>query len=392
MFPTLKNVNQVFDAIRDRDEFICADKGDYLVFNYLVSFEDTFPTADTKDSELNEKYLIRRECRGLIWLKNEGRFVRRYHKFFNVNERPETDYRKIDLSKPYVILDKLDGSMITPLLVNGELRYGTKMGITDIAAPVEKFVQDKKGYRALWDYLFNTLDMSPIYEWCSRRQRIVIDYPEDMLVLTAVRHNVTGDYMTYDDLVTLSKDFGVPVVKAYNGLGDNVAEILSNVRDMSGIEGFIIRFDDGSMYKIKCQEYMDLHKAVSSLAQEKDVIRMILDNKSDDLKAALADDMRDRIVEFENKLITEIEKTAERLKWEVIAAKDNYGKSKKDFAIKVVNNPKNGFTSDEKGLLFKIYDGADPLKTVLEFVKAHTNTGPRVDSIRYLIGNVRWEF
>jgi len=36
--------------------------------------------------------------------------------------------------------------------------------------------------------------LTPIFEWCSRKQRIVIDYPEDKLVLLAVRENMSGKY------------------------------------------------------------------------------------------------------------------------------------------------------------------------------------------------------
>jgi len=35
---------------------------------------------------------------------------------------------------------------------------------------------------------------TPIFEWCSNKNRIVLDYPEDQLILTSVRHMITGEY------------------------------------------------------------------------------------------------------------------------------------------------------------------------------------------------------
>ena len=52
-------------------------------------------------------------------------------KFFNVNEREETLIQHIDFSQPHLILEKLDGSMITPFEVDSRIRWGTKMGLTD---------------------------------------------------------------------------------------------------------------------------------------------------------------------------------------------------------------------------------------------------------------------
>jgi hypothetical protein len=51
---------------------------------------------------------------------------------------------------------------------------------------------------AIRDFCYDCVidgDMTPIFEWCSRNQRIVVDYPEDMLVLTAVRDNIEGVYI-----------------------------------------------------------------------------------------------------------------------------------------------------------------------------------------------------
>ena len=122
------------------------------------------------------------------------------HKFFNVNERDETRAEHVDLNQEHVILEKLDGSMITSLPLDGQMYWATKMGINDISMGAARFAEANSGYM---DFARDMADakMTPIFEWCSRKQRIVIDYPQDRLVLTAVRDNQSGEYMRYDTML-----------------------------------------------------------------------------------------------------------------------------------------------------------------------------------------------
>ena len=124
-FPKITHIDQVLTVIKDSPEFIVAERENYNVINYMVSMADTFPEV----TDVNAA--IRRECRGLVFDKQGYVIARRLHKFFNVNEKDETQLSKIDLDQPHVILEKLDGSMVTPIPIGDHLRWGTKMGITD---------------------------------------------------------------------------------------------------------------------------------------------------------------------------------------------------------------------------------------------------------------------
>jgi len=124
-FPHITNISDVLPAIEGRDEFVVAVKEGYTVINYNVMMADTFDCN------------IRRECRGIIFDTVTGEIIRRpFHKFFNVNEREETQDHVFDLCRSYTILEKLDGSMIAPFIVNGEMIWGTKMGATEVAEPI----------------------------------------------------------------------------------------------------------------------------------------------------------------------------------------------------------------------------------------------------------------
>jgi len=116
-FPNIYNIDDVLWAIEGRDEFVVAEKEGYTVINYNVMMADTFPDviidADPYDQasgvveQQDYNAAIRRECRGLIFDSKTGEILRRpFHKFFNVNEREETQDHVINLSRPHAIQKK----------------------------------------------------------------------------------------------------------------------------------------------------------------------------------------------------------------------------------------------------------------------------------------------
>lgn len=290
-FPYITNITDVLPAIEGRDEFVVAVKEGYTVINYNVMMADTFDCD------------IRRECRGIIFDTESGEILRRpYHKFFNVNEREETQDNVVDLSQSHAILEKLDGSMIAPFVVNDRMIWGTKMGATEVAEPVEDFVLLHENYSQFARFLIRR-GYTPIFEWCSRKQRIVLDYKEDQLILTAIRDLTTGRYMSWD-LVTNTADlYFIPVVgKWETGVDmDNktMSSFVNYVRDLEDVEGFVVRFSDGHMIKLKCDWYVQIHKAKEKILQDRNIVELILDDKLDDVKAHLPQEDRDRLTEFE---------------------------------------------------------------------------------------------
>jgi len=103
--------------------------------------KDIFPDPEkAPDSRTAYLWKLRRECRGIVF-GNDGKVIaRRFHKFFNVNETDETLSTKINLNRPFVITEKLDGTMISPYFTESKLRYATKAGVTDNTHLVEDFI------------------------------------------------------------------------------------------------------------------------------------------------------------------------------------------------------------------------------------------------------------
>lgn len=283
-FPAILSIDDVLPHIKGRDEFSVVDKGKYKVIGYNLLTNDTF-CSFTDDDYGNA---IRRECRGLIFDSKTNRLIRRpFHKFFNTREREETSSENIDVCGSYIMLHKLDGSMIAPFITSDKvLRWGTKAGETDTSAQILPFIESRSNYI---EFALYTIGMfvTPIFEWMSEENRIVIDYGKPQLIVTSARNMITGEYLGYDVLAELCQQFGVPLVEKFNTKYLNASAIIEDVSQMVGIEGFVICFDNGHMAKIKTNQYVMLHRAKEKLLHERCVANMIVNNTIDDVIAHL---------------------------------------------------------------------------------------------------------
>ena len=189
-FPEIRTIDDVLPHIEGRDEFIVAEREFGIVINYTVAFEDTFAMSGPDDPG----GAIRRECRGLKFYPNGEIAARTLHKWFNVGEREETQPHNIDFNQPHIIEEKLDGSMVHPMLVDRHVRWMTKMGITEVSMQAEEFVAKNSRYSDFAKWCIDNR-LTPTFEWTSPFNRIVVPYKKDELTLLTVRDNVTGIYL-----------------------------------------------------------------------------------------------------------------------------------------------------------------------------------------------------
>jgi RNA ligase len=312
------------------------------------------------------------------------------HKFFNVGERAETQPDLVDLSAPHVILEKLDGSMIRPIPLGDGYRLGTKMGVTDVSRQAEAFVARRLEY----DRLIRAeiaAGRTPVFEWCSRAQRIVVDHPEDRLVLLAVRENRSGRYLGLDELASLLdvSDFrGVELVGTYPGTAASVHGLISDARGASGAEGWVIRFADGHMLKVKSEWYVMRHKALSGLSSEKDVIALLAAAGADDVKPLLAPEPRAKLEAFEKAFHQGFGDEVAHLRQLYAGIRARVGDDRKGFALGEAKE----LPSAVRALMFQAWEGRDLAEELMKLIARNTSSSTKIEEVRWAWGGRRWSF
>lgn len=190
-FVHITHLDDVRHAISE--DFFLAERDWGFVINYHIN---AFPEIkdDMSDEEKALEY-IRREFRGIKFAKDGTILARPFHKFFNWGEK-EAEMAHFNFDDHFVIMDKLDGSMIHPMLVGDKIFWATKMGAEDFHQLVNHFVENSE-----IDYDGFCRDIiakgyTPIFEFISPLKRIVVGYDRTDLILTAIRNNVTGEYVS----------------------------------------------------------------------------------------------------------------------------------------------------------------------------------------------------
>lgn len=378
-FPVIKTIDDVLPHIVGRDEFRVTDKDNYTVINYMVAFENTFLWDDNDPIGSS----IRRECRGITF-DNDGKLIcRKYHKFFNVGEKEETQLNKINLYEPHIVLEKLDGSLISCQPTAEGFVLVTKAGVTDISQQAEVFIADKLNYSRFIKKCIQK-GTTPIFEWCSRKNRIVIDYPEDQLILTAMRYVFEGSYVTYEVMKNYATAWGIPVVKAIAGDDTNITEVVDHIRKWDDGEGVVLRFDTGHMVKIKADQYVLRHKTKDQVSQEKNIIQIILNDDVDDLVSLLTPDDVSRIQQFQQLFWKGVDETTQELIEMYSSGKDI--ESQKDFAVSFVQS----VASNYKPFMFNMRNGRPVKELLIEAISKSLKTVTTVDAARWMWGNYKY--
>jgi RNA ligase len=379
-FPYIEHISQVTPLVKDNPAFVIADKGEYTVINYLLASPEVFPEVDTKEDA------ILRECRGIAFDSKSGKIISRpFHKFFNLEERPETRLIWAETWEKFTAYEKLDGSMIRPLFLPSGMRLGTRMGITDVAMQAEQFIVRYPNYEIFME-LCHKNGYTPIFEWCSRKQRIVLDYSEDNLVLLAIRDTKSGIYLSKADIYEYGHSLGIPVVRASDFR--YMQDVADHTKKLEGQEGYVIVFNSGHRVKVKSDWYVLLHKTKEFVSQEKNLLKCILTNALDDIKPTLPEhDLRD-VEAYEKEVTKGIATVAEFLltKYHLIVNLSQTKLQRKEFAEEAV---KLGPLISP--FMFKLYDNKDIMEEITNTLIKSCGSGTKLNASRWLMNFVKYK-
>jgi RNA ligase len=349
-FPLIKHINDILPYIEHKDEFIIGHKDNYMYVDYVA----TRPNPFIDDEGNLCPYSM--ECRGIKFNMDGTILARPFHKFFNIGEPNGYDWEYLDTNPDYHIYEKLDGSMVHSAILDGKMRLMTRKGITDVSLLAESYLPSSIYQFALKWALQGYKEYNPdkdsnpniqkgfgytvIFEFTSHDNRIVIKYDTPQFTLIGIRHNETGEYIHFKDLqLDDILDIGIEIPVEYNTVSD--------VKGWTDREGVVIVWPNGSRAKLKADDYVLKHKTKEGLLFDKDVIRLVLEDKVDDVIPLLHKDEVDKLTSYASELILAI-RDIERSVYDLCY---HYAElSQKDFALEV--KYRTSFTPLYRTLMF----------------------------------------
>eukprot|EP01080_Neovahlkampfia_damariscottae_P001622 gene1622-12747_t len=347
-FPILNDISRIREAIEETKEkigkcFYEIEKNNQYYFNYRFYSEKTFPNPKkAKNKKEKENFQILRELRGLVFDKNTGKCINRpFHKFFNINgELEECNSKNINLKgKEHYWLEKLDGSMVTAILIKEEnddiIRFKTKMGFNnEVSNKVEEFIfenqqfynfskeNELKNESKVNIILFSKhwLDegFTPIFEFTSPKNQIIIEYQETKLILIGIRNNLTGQYVKYMNMKESAEKYKVEIVKNYE-FGDDLESGIEKISQLKNIEGFVLNIENQNLYKVKSTWYRKLHDSTNKFQigkmSEAELWIKVLDNEMDEVFSVLTknEDVKRSLKNFSENLWKKMNKEFDHL-------------------------------------------------------------------------------
>jgi RNA ligase len=289
-FQHIENVHQLRQHVAHHPEIQLQQRDSFKVASAMIGNPELYDNPWA------------RECRGNVFGPDGLIAARTLHKFFNVNEREDTQAHRIDWRSAERVMQKRDGSMIhtvampsssSRLIGYHDFDIKSKKSFTsDVANVARAFLQRKANIIQLCEHVV-ACNSTAIFEYTAPEARIVIAYPTEKLVLLHVRHNITGKYWSEAELLALGQVFSVEVVTSYHELVEQLKtvpkpfDVLCKLStEITDTEGWVIQLKNGEMYKVKTDWYMDRHHKVTFL-RERMVAEMVLNESIDDLKAVL---------------------------------------------------------------------------------------------------------
>ncbi len=245
----------------------------FYIFNYSDNFFFNSINKDLDPSDRPNWTTQLRICRGIVFSRQMGEIVSfPPEKMFNVGEYKDGDisrFAKKFVDVPSQMAEKIDGILIQAFYDRNtdDILFGTRSqldaddsGYIDTARRLAK----RTGrISALKEVLKN--NKSVAFELISPDHKVVVDYgKKSSLILHHVRDLKTYKTLDYIEISKLAKSLGfeAPKIEKFNSF----EELLDFQKSNKRIEGYVIKFADGSAIKAKTNSYFEKLKGLRALS------------------------------------------------------------------------------------------------------------------------------
>lgn len=267
-------------------------------------------------------------------------------KFFNLNQIDDTQYDKVKSKKIAHISYKEDGSHVAfMMLPNEKLFCKTIRGFDNDQATSSMNILYKWEEHVLWVKKQLKAGFTPLFEYVSYSNRIVLIYKGSGLRLIGLRDNNTGDF------IPASMCEGVPQsMIRVSTIESTLDELIKRAKTEEDIEGWVIMFEDGQMIKIKTEWYWRVHGLrTENVFREDYIVQNYYHQTLDDIIVQLDKDLDADALTFIKRVTDAIDRYSASIdrKVEALHMKflKDYGGNWSEFATKCHKETYFGFVS-----------------------------------------------
>lgn len=294
---------------------------------------------------------VTKMCRGLV-VHDDGHIVSKgFNKFGNIEEGMHTPTDKFE------IFLKEDGQYIGCFWYDGEMIVNSRGSFTSKYAIEARRILDEKypDFKEFGCY-YESFGITHCFELIGFEQ-IVVSYSESDLICTGCfRNDRIGGWK--DLPLEGDENLQIPrTVKKYNGLDYTEIKQLN----WKNSEGFVVRFSNGDRCKIKFEEYIKLHRAMTNLSTTA-IWEALRDNRPiSEILNDVPDEFYDKVREYESELNSQFQQMKETYTT-IFNNLKSYNFKRENFAFhaKLVKN---------SSILFAMLDGKDYSQLIWNMIK-----------------------
>lgn len=311
------------------------------------------------------------QCRGLV-ADLEGNIISRpFKKFFNYGEGEKNTP---PLTSNVIVTDKVDGSLGVAVSYNDDVFIATRGSFTSPQAihATEWLKSNYPDWKPVPGYTY-------LFEVIYPENRIVVNYQDsDELILLGTVDNEIGSYAPATTKITSFWPGKYAQKFNYKFFG----QVLKS-ENRKNVEGFVAYFlDTGKMLKVKQADYVQLHKVVTNLSEQR-IWEALRDGTFDNFLEIIPDEYMPWVKQVCENLNNKATALADQTNWNYmhimqgLVPNGSYNKpSKKEFAIDAKKYP-------NWNLLFMKWEGQTQKlnETIWKIIKPVGNVTPFIGEL-----------
>jgi len=325
-------------------------------------------TAKATGENLWEKYPILLESRGHIFDINTGECIAYpFPKFFNMNERQETQEGILPWEHGYKIYEKLDGWLGILYRHDNKFKVATRGSFESPGAIwATKFLQEN------YDLSDLHKSITLVFEIISPTTKIIVDYKnqEKLVLLTAFNRHTRKELGPQPT----AKQFGFPTIEDLSNKM-SINQMFYHLDKVSGKteEGYVIKFQNGLRVKIKAKDYLKRAYLLKKLTPLGIWGSMENGMASKEMEAMFQNDYLKEFISIARNLERQYRAVSGQIGVDyhkVLDGTDWSHPSRKDFAESVQRTP-----IEHKKIMFALHDGNKKAvdKYIMEQIRPKNN-------------------